>query len=200
MLSPEEEKNMEAYKTIALDRNTTHGNPDFWRPEFEKFRELLPQGLILDVGCGAGRDAILFKEAQYKYVGIDLSEDMLAAARKVAINMNFLPMNICNLGFADHSFDGFWAAASLLHVPKNNIRKILADIKRVVKPGGTGFVTLKYGLEEKVVPEPSGTERFFSFYTQREFWYILAENGFEVLEGDQNRNNVWLTYLVKITI
>lgn len=197
-LSPEERKTLEAYKIIAFDRNTTHGNPDFWRPEFEKFRGLLPQGLILDIGCGAGRDALLFEQEKYKYIGVDLSEDMLRQARIIAPTSIFLSMNMYNLGFAKHSFDGFWAAASLLHVPKNNIRDILAEIRRVVKSNGIGFISLKYGVEEKMVLESSGTERFFSFYTLNEFIFILVENGFDLLEFQQSRNYVWLTYLVKV--
>lgn len=37
MLTPEEQKTLEAYKTLGQIRNKTHANPDFWRSEFERF-------------------------------------------------------------------------------------------------------------------------------------------------------------------
>lgn len=183
MLSPEEQKTLEAYKTIAQTRNKTHGNPDFWRSEFEKFNKLLSAGRIIDIGCGGGRDAILFTNAGYNYVGIDLSEDMLTGARELLPNADFRKMDMYSLDFPSRSFDGFWAAASLLHIPKRNIAKVFKQITNTVKSGGIGFFAVKEGEDEKMVKGSlEEDERFFAFYKEDEFLKLLQENGFEVLE------------------
>ena len=207
MLSPEELKTLEAYKTLGQTRNKTYANPDFWRSEFEKFNKLLPFGRVIDIGCGGGRDALLFTEAGYSYVGVDLSEEMLAGAKELVPDADFRKMDMYNLSFPADSFDGFWAAASLLHIPKRNVAKVLEQIKNVVRSGGIGFFSVKEGEDERMVKSSlEGDERFFAFYQESEFLKLLQENGFEVIEHSRDmreynpsRNlTVWLLYLVKV--
>jgi len=207
MLSPEEQKTLEAYRTIAQTRNKTHGNPDFWRSEFEKFNKLLSAGRVVDIGCGGGRDAILFTDAGYDYIGIDLSEDMLMRARELLPNADLRKMDMYSLDFPPHSFNGFWAAASLLHIPKMNVVKVFQQIKNIVKSGGVGFFAVKEGEDERMVKGSlEGDERFFAFYKEDEFLKLLQENGYEVLEHSRDMREynppknltVWLLYFVRL--
>nr|HMS57161.1 methyltransferase domain-containing protein [Fimbriimonadaceae bacterium] len=46
--------------------------------------DLLPGSHLLDMGCGTGRHAIEFAKRGFKVTGVDLSEGMLAVARKNA--------------------------------------------------------------------------------------------------------------------
>jgi len=207
MLTPEEQKTLDSYRKIATARGKTHANPDFWRSEFGKFQNLLSVGKVIDVGCGSGRDSILFTEAGYDYVGIDISDEMLAEARQLVPTANFIKGNAYSLDFPSRSFDGFWAAASLLHIPKINASLVLQEIKRVVRSGGIGFIAMKEGEGEKMVRGSiDGDERFFSFYGETEFLNLLRGNGFEVIEHlrDMREYNppknltVWLLYIVRV--
>lgn len=208
MLSPEEQKTLEAYKIISKGRNKTHANPDFWRPEFEKFRKLLPTGKVVDIGCGGGRDALLFTQfKEYEYTGTDISEDMLLGAKELVPQANFQTMDMYNLDFAPQSLDGFWAAASLLHIPKRNLATVLQEIKRVTKPKGIGFIAIKEGNGEKMVQGTlEGDERFFSFYNDEGFSKSLEDNGFTILERNRDMREynppknltVWLLYFVRV--
>ena len=117
----------------------------------------------------------------------------------------FLP--VASFAFPADSFDGFWAAASLLHIPKLNAVKVLDQIKNVVKSGGIGFFAVKEGDDERMVKGSlKGDERFFAFYKEEEFLKLLQENRFEVLEykRDMREYNppknltVWLLYFVKV--
>lgn len=207
MLSPEELKTLGSYKKIAEARGKTHATPDFWRSEFEKFRKLLPSGKVIDVGCGSGRDALLFTEGSYEYIGVDLSDEMLVGARELAPSADFRKMDMYALDFSPQSFDGFWAAASLLHIPKRNVGKVLQEIKQVAKSGGIGFLAVKEGEGEKMVRGSyEGDERFFAFYQEDEFLKVLQENGFEVLQHSRDMREynppknltVWLLYFVRI--
>ena len=115
------------------------------------------------------------------------------------------------LGFQSGCFDGFWAAASLLHIPKSQIAKPLAEIKRVVKQGGIGFIAIREGYTEEMVirmRDICSDSRFYAFYHQDEFCQLLQENGFEVLKKYRDLReyvknpvprNVWLTFFVRNT-
>lgn len=205
-LSQEEQKTLESYKKIAAARGKTHADPEFWRAEFEKFRRLLPSGTVVDIGCGSGRDALLLAD-EYDYIGIDASNEMLSGARDLVPAADFRTMGMYSLDFSSRSVDGFWAAASLLHIPKRNAGTVLHEIRRVTKLGGIGFIAMKEGVGERMVRGPfEGDDRFYAFYEQPEFAAVLEENGFKVLGSSRDLREynppmnltVWLLYFVTV--
>ncbi|MEK7609962.1 MAG: class I SAM-dependent methyltransferase [Patescibacteria group bacterium] len=204
-LSPEEKVTLDYYQTNALTRNCGYGNPEFWRPEFEKFRQFCPEGHIVDLGCGAGRDAVLFmSDSRYMYLGVDISPNMIRQAQLLVTKAPFQIMNICHPDLWPNSANGFWAAGSLLHLPKEKLPQALNSIRSFVKIGGIGFIALKEGDGEKFVSDPNGS-RFFAFYQQEEFSTILRSHRFEVLCMARGvcglvpqDKTVWLTYFVKV--
>lgn len=108
---------------------------------------------------------------------MDLSEEMLAGAKELIPDADFRKMDMYNLSFPTDSFNGFWAVASLLHIPKRNVVKVLNQIKNVVKSGGIGFFAVKEGEDERMVKgSVEGDERFFVFYKEDEFLKLLQEN------------------------
>lgn len=195
---------IDAYNKIA-DEYYYRNSVSIWNKEYEIFFDLLPKGgNVLEVGCGIGRDAE-FLVKKYDYVGIDASEAMLNIAKKKVPSAKFLLQDFFALDFKDNTFDGFWAAAALLHVPKDEINKSLQEIKSVLKPNAIGFISLKEKrmLDEGIIwQEQLGVERFFAFYTKDEFRKILEANGFEIVEMTKEIENdkdktVWLCYFVK---
>ena len=89
----------------------------------EMFLQYVPDGgLILDLGCGSGRDSKVFLEKGYRIVAVDGSEKMCRAAREYIGH----PV-ICSL-FQTYQpaekFDGIWACASLLHIPSRNLNAV----------------------------------------------------------------------------
>jgi len=46
-------------------------------------------------------------------------------------------------------FDGIWASASLLHVPRSLLPKTLTRLIRALRPGGVFFMSFKYGTEDR---------------------------------------------------
>ena len=71
------------------------------------------------------------------------------------------------------TFDGVWAAASLLHLPKARIHQALQEIRRVLKPDGGFFITVKKGEGEALVDNHVG-KRFFAYYQPQELTQLLA--------------------------
>jgi ubiquinone/menaquinone biosynthesis C-methylase UbiE len=196
---------MKAYNETAPLYGKTHFK-HFWVEEFKLFKNMVPGKKVIDIGCGAGRDAAVFVKNKFDYLGVDNSKGMLEIAKKRVKKGKFRQMDYYNLRFPANTFDGTWAAASLLHVPKKKIRNVLRKIKKITKPGGVNFISLKekVNFEEGIVPYPlnPGTFRYWSFYTKEEFKKILEEVGFKSVKAlkhkEKNKDGsttVWLYFL-----
>lgn len=199
------DKNRETYDKIAGHYNAAN-HDSFWVKELARFKELVPGKKVLDIGCGAGRDAEELLKEGFDVTGIDASVGMLAVARTRAPQAQFQQMDFNALDFPDESFDGFWAAASFLHVPKAEVGKPLLEAKRILKKEGVGFVALKErnGMSEGMIEEEryGGIARYFSFYGEDEFKGHLDTAGFEFIEclkfyEQDERKTVWLGFFVR---
>lgn len=197
---------IETYNKIAKEYQSRN-LITIYLEEYEVFRSLLGNKTkILEIGCGAGRDAEAFISFGFDYTGMDASEGMLQEAKDRVKDGTFLIGDFYKLNFLDESFDGFWAAASFLHVPKTEIGKVLSEARRILKPEGIGFISLKQktSIDEGVIEEEKmgGIARYFSFYEEDEFRTILKSNGFKVIsimkekESDNNKTT-WLCFFIQ---
>jgi SAM-dependent methyltransferase len=87
---------------------------------YQPFLGLVPEnGHLLDAGCDSGRDTRAFLERGYKVTAIDASETMVTLATRYTgqpvLKMRFKELSFCEV------FDGIWACASLLHVPRHEL-------------------------------------------------------------------------------
>jgi peptidoglycan pentaglycine glycine transferase (the first glycine) len=99
-------------------------------------------GRILDIGCGAGREAISLSKKGFEVVGIDFQPKMVEEAKRNAEAMNvkieFSVMDACKMDFPQDSFDYILMVGSLVcWIPyrKNRIT-VLEEVWRILKPGG----------------------------------------------------------------
>jgi 2-polyprenyl-6-hydroxyphenyl methylase/3-demethylubiquinone-9 3-methyltransferase len=98
-----------------------------------------PAGLrALDVGCGGGLLAEEFARLGFTVVGVDPSEESLAAARRHAtgqgLTIEYRHATGEALPFGDESFDIVYCCDVLEHVA--DLQKVIAETARVLKPGG----------------------------------------------------------------
>ena len=98
----------------------------------------------------------------YDYTGTDVSKGLLDAAQENNPGAKFYQMGVYDMDFPDNGFDGFWACAVLLHLPKSKITKALQSIHDIVCPEGVGFISLKEGEGEEYVDEPPPDGKRFS--------------------------------------
>lgn len=105
-------------------------------------RAFAPGARVLDVGCGAGREAVPMAEAGLRVVASDLVPAMVAAALAHAAErrVRLLPVaaGLGALPFRDGAFDGVAMLGQVLaHVPGRAARvAALADARRILRPGG----------------------------------------------------------------
>lgn len=103
---------------------------------------------ILDLGCGPGRDLATFKSLGHDPVGLDGSPAFVAMARKHSgcevWQQDFLALELP----AGH-FDGIFANASLFHVPRKQLARVLRELRASLKPRGVLFTSNPRGENQE---------------------------------------------------
>ncbi len=182
----------ETYNRIADDWAREHATDTWSQPAVERFCSLLkPGSLILDVGCGPGLKAKFFVEQNFQIFGIDISERMIELAKESAPTASFKVLELAALDQLGQTFDGVFAQAILLHVPKNECAKAVIKMADKLRPGGHIFLAVKEKREgrgeEEVVKENSYGyvyERFFSYFRAEEVCNYVRQAGLEVVHEE----------------
>jgi 2-polyprenyl-3-methyl-5-hydroxy-6-metoxy-1,4-benzoquinol methylase len=117
-------------------------------PEHARFAAMLPAGgRVLDAGCGAGRDALAFREAGFKVTATEAAPALAVLAR----DHTGLDVQVLRFDQMDwrEAFDGIWTCASLLHVPRAKLPETIRRLASALVPGGVWFMSFKYGTQER---------------------------------------------------
>ncbi len=200
------EKLRKTYNRISGDYTKNHAE-DTWDDDFiDLFLKELPEkAIVLDLGCGPGTDSAKLAIPGHKLYGIDLSDELIKIASKQLPDYNFVQGNMTEpLPFENNFFDGVFSKASLLHIPKNEIQKVFAEIIRVLKRNGVLHVAVKKGTGEKSVVENDygyAYERKFYYWQPEELKKIFIKNNFELLKENEYRKpgseTIWLKFLLR---
>ncbi|TET91338.1 MAG: class I SAM-dependent methyltransferase [Methanomassiliicoccales archaeon] len=178
------ELTIKSYDECAEEYSRFHSEKSF-RKRLETFIALLPdRALVVDIGCGCGRDTEYLMEHGINAMGIDLSEGMIEQARKYVPNATFHQMDMRRLEFENSSVGGILAMASVLHIPKEQMAGLLTELRRVLRFDGLLFVSVMAGTGERIVEKSVAVEgmgpRFFAFYNIEELKDLLGLAGFRV--------------------
>jgi 2-polyprenyl-3-methyl-5-hydroxy-6-metoxy-1,4-benzoquinol methylase len=165
----------------------------------QRFTDKLPLGgRVLDAGCGSGRDSKAFVDAGFRVMAFDASPEMVRAATELTgldvIECNFREFR------SEEPFEGIWACASLLHVPRGELGQTLEHLIGLLRPAGVLYASLKFGSDERM-----DGERYFNDVTPESFSALVATLGGAVLEDLWVTNGVrdsdvrWVNALVRKT-
>ncbi|MCO6007651.1 class I SAM-dependent methyltransferase [Actinoallomurus purpureus] len=166
--------------------------------DFNRFR-VSPGEHVLDMGCGAGRHAFELYRRGAHVVAFDRDERELAEVATMFAAMDLegeapegasartVTGDALRLPFPDDTFDKIVAAEVLEHIPDD--MAAMAELLRVLKPGGELAVTVPSWLPERICwalsedyhTAPGGHVRI---YTRAELEAKLKSTGFEV--GDHH--------------
>ena len=112
--------------------------------QYDRFLKYIPNGgKILDFGCGSGRDTKAFLLKGYCVDAIDGSSELCRLAS------DYCGILVKCMDFYDLSetekYDGIWACASLLHIPKNEMPIMLSKMKKALAHNGVIYASFKLG-------------------------------------------------------
>jgi ubiquinone/menaquinone biosynthesis C-methylase UbiE len=91
----------------------------------------------LEIGCGFGRLSPTFAAQSADHTAVDINADALALAQQTYPHLGFTQVDGYHLPFPDRHFDLVVSWTVLQHVPPDQIHSMLAEVKRVLAPGGT---------------------------------------------------------------
>ena len=191
---------LDYYQTYAKDFFSQTINVDM-QNVYHPFLENLPKGkqAILDVGCGSGRDSVFFANQGFEVVAIDGSQNVIDLAKQTDTRIDWQCLTfdeIDNQNWQSH-FTGVWACASLLHVPFDDLPKILNDLLSCLRPTGVLYASFKYGDSER---EKDG--RFFCDINEQR-WRIVESQlistkplkVWQTLDNRVDRQEIWWNIL-----
>jgi SAM-dependent methyltransferase/uncharacterized protein YbaR (Trm112 family) len=134
----------------------TATNGILYRPLLGKLREYpipeirlpvaQPGETVLDIGCNWGRWCVAASRKGYRTVGIDPSLGSVLAAKRMSQELGVTPAFVVGdarfLPFAPRSFERVFSYSVLQHFSKNNVRQALAEVARVLRPGGESLIQM----------------------------------------------------------
>lgn len=150
------------YNKCAEDYSEDTFNIDFSNVQKRFLSIISANGFILDFGCGSGRDTKYFLSQGFQVDAIDGSIELCKIASE-NIGIEVRQMLFQELAEVD-KYDGIWACASILHLPKDELVDVLRRVLRALKVDGIIYTSFKYGDFEG---ERDG--RYFTYFTEKSF-------------------------------
>ncbi|MBT4648263.1 class I SAM-dependent methyltransferase, partial [archaeon] len=110
-----------------------------------------------------------------------------------------------DLKFEDESFDGIWANASFIHIPKNEFFKGLNESLRILKKDGVMYISLKLGNNEGIENDDRYgiANKYMSYFSKDEIEKDLIDSGFSIIQSeieikyDNYANHPWINIFVR---
>jgi 2-polyprenyl-3-methyl-5-hydroxy-6-metoxy-1,4-benzoquinol methylase len=141
------------------------------------------EDLILDAGCGTGRNFNFMSSLGFNITGCDLNENEI---NNLKAHHPFHRLDIANLDdlpYSTNHFDHIICNA-VLHFAKNEIefKKMISELYRVLKPNGTLFIrmTSEFGIEKIITPADGQ--------------FLLPDNSYRFLLNTELLNNLNLKF------
>jgi SAM-dependent methyltransferase len=132
---------------------------------------------ILDFGSGPGRDLMAFRALGHEAIGLEGSRELAALARQHS-GCEVWQQDFLRLELPAGRFDGIFANASLFHVPKSELPRVLRELRAALKPEGVLFSSNPRGNNE----EGWNRGRYGAYHDLAAWRAYLEAAGFAELE------------------
>lgn len=153
----------------------------------KRFRELPLQGLaierdtkILDLCCGSGQATEFLVKYSDNVTGLDASPLSLGRARQNVSGANYVEAFAELMPFANNEFDLVHTSAALHEMKPIQLRQIITEVYRVLKPGGI-FTLVDFHPPTNLLFWP-GVAIFMWLFETETAWQLLETDVLGVLE------------------
>ncbi|MFE0509702.1 class I SAM-dependent methyltransferase [Streptomyces sp. NPDC058964] len=140
-------------------------------------------GTVADLGCGPGRATAHLAALGLSVFGLDLSESMLAIARRENPGLRFERGSMLDLDLPDGELAGVVSWYSSIHTPVDRLPALFAEFHRVLAPGGHLLLGFQVGDAPRRLDKPWGHPVALDFQRRRPepMADLLAGAGFALL-------------------
>jgi len=152
---------------------------------------------VIELGCANGRDAKYILTKTSDYLGIDFSEELIKIAKNNVPNAKFIVADMVNYEIPINT-DIVFAFASILHLKKQEFKKVLNNVYKSLKPGGIFYIlTINGKYKERENIEELGT-RFYYDYNE-ELIETLCESNYKIVYSHRKKyiTKYWLSIALK---
>jgi SAM-dependent methyltransferase len=159
------------YDAVAedyADRYRTEPSAPLDRAVLAAFAESVGAGgRVADLGCGPGRVTAHLASLGLSVHGLDLSESMLAIARRENPGLRFEQGSMLDLDLPDGALAGAVSWYSTIHTPDDRLPDLFAEFARVLAPGGYLLVGFQVGDVPRHIDRPFGHPVSLDFVRRR---------------------------------
>ena len=188
----------DVYEKIAKHFDVTRSYRWTW---IDTFLDNTPKNsLVLDLGCGSGRNMI---HKDLNFIGVDYAKNFIDICKDKGLNV--INSNILNVPLSNNSADAIICIAVLHHIAlyENQLRALL-EIKRLIKPGGKILLSVWSLIQPEktkkkfndygnniVIWNSYGKiyERFYYIFKFQELQKLFKDAGLIVLNHEYNCGN-----------
>ena len=139
------------------------------------------RGTVLDAGCGSGYPVTQLLAQSFHVTGVDFSGQQLQLARTNLPDSTLVCADIGKMPFKENVFDGLCSYYAIIHLPRREHPKVLADFHRILKMGGLALLCMGAGDLPEDTGVYQGTEMFWSHYDKDTNLKMLKRHGFNIL-------------------
>jgi cyclopropane fatty-acyl-phospholipid synthase-like methyltransferase len=139
---------------------------------------------VLDLGCGAGVPITRTLARMYDVVGVELSGNQIALARRQVPGARLVQADMARCAFPPATFDAVVSFYAIFHLPLSEHAPLIARISTWLKPGGYLMATFTPNRDEGYTEDFFGAEMYWSNLSLPEYRAVLEANGFDIL-GDR---------------
>lgn len=161
---------------------------------------------LLEIGCGSGRDAAFMLASGFDIVATDGVDEMLASA---ALHHPELSERLLKIRLPEDlpdtigTFDGVYAVATLMHLPRPALPDVFKNMRRLLRPRGRLFFSVPLKRDDMQANGRDQKGRRFTAMTAEKWCQLCRNSGFDIVEttisGDGlGRNGIsWFNCLAK---
>ena len=137
--------------------------------------------MVLDAGCGSGYPVMQFLAQYFQVTGIDFALAQIRLAKNRALGVQLICADIANLPIRGNTFDAVCSYYAIIHIPRTEHQKMLANLLNILRPGGLALLCLGAGELPNDTSPYHGASMFWSHFDRDTNLEMMENTGLHIL-------------------
>ena len=191
--------NLQAYDLIAriyAGDQPAEDDPVMRKQCRDLFTSALKGKRVVEIGCGPGVDSSFLDACGLNVTATDFSSEFIQIVRERFPHIRTHQMDMTNPDLASDTYDGVYAFASFIHIPRSESAKTLKGFFNLLKHEGVLFLSLLQSskLKEYIIEDwggKPGNSVLFTCYQPEDMTRMLKETGFKNVQIHEVRSKLY---------